>query len=290
MSSPEKKSAAGIGIAVVLGLIIAWAGGDGAERLGGLSVFALATIAAFAINIAIFIPSFAARTEHYYDLTGSFTYIGVILLASIFSDDLDARAIIVAILVLLWAGRLGTFLFRRVKRAGGDGRFDVIKQSWIRFLAMWVIQGLWVIVTAGAALAAVTSGNKTGFGTLGVLGLAIWIIGFAIEAVSDAQKSAFKSDSSNDGRFINVGLWRWSRHPNYFGEITLWLGMAILAFPALEGWQHLTLISPIFVTVLLTRVSGLPMLERRSDQKWGDQPDYVAYKAATPILIPRPPR
>jgi steroid 5-alpha reductase family enzyme len=155
---------------------------------------------------------------------------------------------------------------------------------------MWVIQGLWVVVTAGAALAAITSGSKTSFGALGVLGLVIWIIGFAIEAVSDAQKATFKNDVSNDGKFIDVGLWRWSRHPNYFGEITLWVGMAVLALPALNGWQHLTLISPIFVIVLLTRVSGLPMLEQRSDKKWGGQPDYETYKASTPILIPRPPR
>ena len=290
MSSAEKKSAAGIGIAAILGLLIGWAGGDGADQLGGVSVFAIATIAAFAINTIVFIPSFLARTEHYYDLTGSFTYIGVTVLALIFSSDLDTRSIIAAVLVLVWAGRLGTFLFRRVKRAGGDGRFDVIKQSWIRFLAMWFIQGLWVVVTAGAALAAITSGSKTSFGVIGVLGLVIWIIGFGIEAVSDAQKSTFKNDVSNDGKFIDVGLWKWSRHPNYFGEITLWVGMAVLALPALNGWQYLTLISPLFVIVLLTKVSGLPALEKRSDQKWSGQPDYEAYKAATPILVPRPPR
>ena len=154
----------------------------------------------------------------------------------------------------------------------------------------WVVQGLWVVITAGAALAAITSGAKTDFGILGVIGLVVWLIGFGIEVVSDNQKSAFKADSSNDGQFIDVGLWAWSRHPNYFGEITLWTGMAILALPALQGWQYATLISPIFVFLLLTRFSGIPMLEKRADKKWGGQPDYEAYKSSTPVLIPRPPR
>jgi steroid 5-alpha reductase family enzyme len=286
----ERNAAIGILIAALLGALLGWAGGDGGDRVGGVSVFAVVTITAFAINVLAFVPSYRARTEHYYDITGSVTYLTVIVLAVLLSSDLDARAIIAAVLVLIWAGRLGSFLFRRVKRAGGDGRFDQIKQSWIRFLMAWVVQGLWVILTAGAALAAITSGAKTTFGVVGAIGLVLWLIGFAIEVTADAQKTAFKNDPTNDGAFIGSGLWAWSRHPNYFGEITLWTGMAILAFPALQGWQYATLISPIFVTVLLTRVSGLPMLERRADKKWGGQAGYEAYKASTPILIPRPPR
>jgi len=280
----------GIVIAGALGLLLAWAGSDGGTQVGGWSVFAVATLAAFAINIAVFVPSYLARTEHYYDLTGSFTYLLVTLLALVLTDDLDTRSVIIAVLVLVWAGRLGSFLFRRVRKAGGDGRFDKIKQSWLRFLMAWVVQGLWVTLTAGAALAAITSGVKADFGVVGVLGLAIWLIGFGIEATSDSQKTTFKNDPNNTGKFIDVGLWRWSRHPNYFGEITLWTGMALLALPALQGWQYLTLISPVFVTILLTLVSGLPMLEARADKKWGGQADYEAYKSSTPVLVPRPPR
>ena len=286
----ERNAVIGIAVAAVLGALLGWAGGDGGQEAGGWPVFALVTIIAFAVNVLVFLPSFKAQTEHYYDLTGSFTYLSVTILAVILTSELDTRAVIAALLVVVWAGRLGTFLFRRVKRAGGDGRFDRIKPSWVRFLMAWVVQGLWVVITAGAALAAITSGAKTDFGILGVIGLVVWLIGFGIEVVSDNQKSAFKADSSNDGQFIDVGLWAWSRHPNYFGEITLWTGMAILALPALQGWQYATLISPIFVFLLLTRFSGIPMLEKRADKKWGGQPDYEAYKSSTPVLIPRPPR
>lgn len=289
-NTAEKNAVIGLAISAILGTLLGLAGGNGGERAGEISVFALVTIAAFAINIAVFIPSFRARTEHYYDLTGSLTYLTVTVLAVLLTSDLDTRAIVVAVLVLVWAGRLGSFLFRRVKRAGGDGRFDQIKQSWLRFLMAWVVQGLWVVLTAGAALAAITSGDKADFGVIGVIGLIIWMIGFGIEVVADSQKTTFKNDAKNDGQFIHTGLWAWSRHPNYFGEITLWTGMAILAVPALQGWQYATLISPIFVTVLLTRVSGVPLLEARADKKWGDQPYYQAYKSSTPVLVPRRPR
>lgn len=289
MSKAERVALAGIAIAALLGIFAAWAGSDGGSTVAGIPAFAILVAAAFTINVAAFIPSYLAGTEHYYDLTGSLTYIGVTTLALITAADLDARSIIAALMIYVWAGRLGTFLFRRVRASGKDGRFDRIKTSFVRFLMAWMLQGLWVTLTAGAALAAITSGAKTTFGVLGVVGLVVWIVGFAIEVVADSQKTAFRREAKNAGDFITTGLWSWSRHPNYFGEIVLWTGMAIMVLPALAGLQHLTLISPLFVAAVLLRISGVPMLERRADAKWGAQHDYERYKATTPVLIPRPP-
>lgn len=289
MTKAERTALIGSGVALVLGALVGLAGSHRGDEIGGFKVFLLLTIVAFVINLVAFVPSYLASTEHYYDLTGSATYISTTVLALILADNLDARSVIMGVLILMWAGRLGSFLFQRVKRAGKDGRFDQIKLSALRFSMAWILQGLWVTLTAGAAFAAITSGAKQSFDIVGALGLIIWVLGFLIEVVSDSQKTAFKSDPANDGRFINTGLWAWSRHPNYFGEIMLWTGMAIVAVPALQGWQYVTLISPVFVFILLTRVSGLPMLERRADKKWGGQPDYEAYKAGTPVLVPRPP-
>ena len=120
-----------------------------------------------------------------------------------------------------------------------------------------------------------------------MVGVIVWMAGFAIEAVSDAQKNRFRADPANKGKFINTGLWSRSRHPNYFGEITLWLGVAIIALPVLSGWQWVAMISPVFVFLLLSRVSGVPMLEEKADKKWGGQEDYEAYKKNTPVLIPK---
>ena len=153
----------------------------------------------------------------------------------------------------------------------------------------WTVQGLWVLLTAAAALAAVTGVVRQPLGAVGITGIAVWSIGILIEIVADRQKSKFKDDPQNDGKFINTGLWAWSRHPNYFGEIVLWVGMAIVAVPVLQGWQWATLISPVFVAFLLTKVSGIPLLEEKANARWGGQSDYEEYKRRTPVLVLKPP-
>ncbi len=280
----------GIVVSIVLGTLLAIAGGQGSATVGSLAVFTLCVGAAYVINWAVFVPSFTAHTEKYFDLTGSLTYLSVTALAVIASDDLDLRAAIAAALVAVWAVRLGTFLFRRIRADGKDGRFDTMKHDFWQFLMTWTIQGLWVSLTAAAALAIITADERVELGVVGIIGIAIWIVGFAIEVVADQQKSAFKADPANAGRFITTGLWSWSRHPNYFGEMTLWTGMALLAVPVLSGWRWVVLISPVFVVVLLTRISGIPMLERRAEKRWGDEPEFRRYTDSTSVLIPLPPK
>ncbi len=187
---------------------------------------------------------------------------------------------------MVWAVRLGSFLFIRVKRDGKDNRFTVMKTKFWWFLFTWTIGGLWVFITMAAGLAAMTSTKVVPLGWFALIGIFLWLEGFLVEVVADHQKNRFRSKKENQGRFINEGLWSFSRHPNYYGEITLWLGIAFIAFPVLQGWQLLTLISPIFVYILLTRISGVTMLERRADKKWRDDPEYQRYKETTSSLIP----
>lgn len=292
-----KRTLISLGIVIVSVLIavaLALAGSDGGISLAGLPLMLVCAGLAFAVQWLAFVPAYFFQTEHYYDLTGSMTYLVVTALALLATTshfgEAPPRAMLIATLVFIWALRLGPFLFRRVKRAGKDGRFDEIKPVWSRFLVTWTLQGLWVFVTLAAALAAMTSPAAQQLDLWAALGGLLWLFGLIIEAVADAQKSRFNQQPENTGKFINEGLWRWSRHPNYFGEIALWLGVAIIALPALQGWQLATLISPVFVVVLLTRISGVPLLEKRADQKWGGQPDYEAYKASTPVLVLRPPK
>jgi steroid 5-alpha reductase family enzyme len=290
MTESEKKRL--LALPVALGLLagLAWAGSRGGSEVAGVPLFALCVALAVTIQWAAFVPAYAARTERYFDLTGSLTYLAVVAVALGLGPVADARATLLAVLVAVWAARLGSFLFRRILAEGTDRRFDEIKASGPRFFVTWTLQGLWVSVTAGAALAAITSGRSAPLGAMGWVGLALWIAGFGIEVVADRQKRLFRARPEHEGRFISTGLWAWSRHPNYFGEIVLWLGVALIALPALQGWQHVTLVSPVFVTLLLTKVSGIPMLEKRGEERWGEDPEYRAYVTRTPVLVPRPPR
>jgi steroid 5-alpha reductase family enzyme len=159
----------------------------------------------------------------------------------------------------------------------------------VRFLQVWVIQGAWVSITAAAAWIAISTdaGARAPIGWLTVVGIVVWALGMVIEIVADAQKSAFRADPANKHEFIRTGLWSRSRHPNYFGEIVIWVGVFLTAAPVLAGWQWVALLSPLFVILLLTRVSGIPLLEARAEKKWGDRADYIAYRESTPSLIPR---
>ncbi len=287
MNESEKKRLVVLPAALALAAGLAWAGSQGGATVGGFPLFALCVAVAIAIQWVIFVPAWAGRTERFFDLTGSLTYLTLIAVALWLGPGADARSRLLAVLVVVWAVRLGSFLFLRIAAAGSDSRFVEIKTSFVRFFAAWTLQGVWVSFTIAAALAAITSVRSAPVGVVAWVGLALWIAGFGIEVVADRQKSRFRAQPENQGRFIATGLWSRSRHPNYFGEIVLWIGVAVIALPALQGWQYVTLISPVFVTLLLTKVSGIPLLEQQADDRWGGEPDYEAYKARTPVLVPR---
>jgi steroid 5-alpha reductase family enzyme len=289
MNKADSRAIIALPIILLVATLIAWAGSQGGYTVSGIPVFALGVALAFVLQWIAFIPAFILQTEKFYDLMGSITYISITLIAVLLSPVVDARSWLLLGIISIWTIRLGVFLLRRVLAAGEDRRFRDIKPSFARFLLTWTLQGLWVSLTLAAALAAITTMTRRDLGWIGLLGFLVWLIGFGIEVIADQQKSKFRADPQNAGKFINTGLWAWSRHPNYFGEIVLWIGVALIAVPVLAGWQWLTLISPIFVVILLTRVSGVPMLEKQADEKWGGQAEYEDYKARTSILILRPP-
>ncbi len=290
MNQREQRSIIAIVIVLLIAVGLAFVGSQGGSTVAGVPLYALCVALAFVIQWIAFIPAFRNQTERYYDLTGSITYITVTTVAVLLSPKSSPRSYLLLALVVVWALRLGSFLFMRIRAAGSDRRFDAIKPSAPRFLLAWTLQGLWVSFSLAAALAAITSAIMPRLGVFAVVGLAVWLLGMGIEVIADRQKQQFRKDPANKDKFIQSGLWAWSRHPNYFGEIVLWLGVAIIAFPVLRGLQYVTLISPVFVYILLTRISGVPMLEARSDEKWGGQPEYEDYKARTPVLFPQKPK
>lgn len=288
MSKEDKKALFAIPVVLLIAIgfvfIIgseSWASANLTEALYPVSL-------AFFLQWFAFIPAYMKKTETFYDLVGGMSFICVAGLCLLLTPHYSLRSLVLFAMVVLWAGRLSIFLYIRIKKSGKDGRFDEIKQSFPRFLFAWTAQGLWITFTLAPVMAVILSGAESGFDGFFVVGSLIWFFGYVFELTADFQKYRFKSDPENNGKFIRSGLWSISRHPNYFGEITLWVGVAIIALPVLSGWQYFTLSSPVFIYCLLRYISGIPMLEKSADERWGDLKSYQEYKRSVPLLVPVP--
>lgn len=286
MNKSTIRSIVAITFSILIAFFIAKMNEPYVQVTYGYSQFFIIAAIALLVNWIAFIPAFIAQSEHYYDLIGSVTYLSILTFA-IFCTDLSSnpRALLLIVLPIIWTLRLGIFLFTRIQRTGHDTRFDKIKTNFLRFLTAWTLQGLWAFLTLCAALAVITSTKKVPLDLFAYVGAAVWLIGFSIEVIADRQKTSFKKNPKNKGKFISSGLWAHSRHPNYFGEIMLWTGIFIICIPVLQGTQWVTIISPIFIFLLLKYVSGINMLEKIADERWGGQADYEAYKKNTSELI-----
>ena len=256
-------------------------------EIRGMNAFTFILIVAVLLQILFFIPSFIFKTEKYYDLVGSLTYVTTISLAYFSVDDKTTIDSIIYFYVMIWASRLGIYLFRRVRKDGKDVRFEKAKMHFFWFLQYWMGQALWVSLTACAAIIAILSPEEDTLPLLAMAGMALWLTGFTIESISDYQKRVFREENNPTEDFIHTGLWARSRHPNYFGEITLWTGIAVIALNTLTGVEYITLISPVFVYILLTRMSGVNLLERIADERYGHLEEYQRYKRNTPVLVPK---
>ena len=279
-----------ITVAVCISVLVALASAQGSLISGEYPVLFICLFIAFIIQWIVFLPSFYFSTERFYDLTGSITYMIVIVTALYHKSEFigsrsDLRSLLIAGFVIIWALRLGSFLFLRVLKDKEDRRFSEWKKNFHQFLRVWTLQGLWVFLTSVAAVTAITSRKIIEPDLFLYIGSFLWVFGFLFESIADYQKRKFRSENKN--KFIQSGLWSVSRHPNYFGEIVLWFGIALIAFPTLVGSQYVSLISPLFVYLLLTRVSGVHILEKHADDTWGKKKDYRAYKEKTPVLFPK---
>ncbi len=241
----------------------------------------------FAIQIIVFIPSFIFRTEHYYDLTGGITYISTVVMALILKNSyqgIDLISLLLGSMVIIWATRLSSFLFLRVKKSGEDVRFKKIKHSFSWFLMTFMLQGMWVFMCIFPALIVISSFNSE-INNYAIVGSIVWLFGFLFEIIADNQKSNF--NKFNKGEFISSGLWSITRHPNYFGEFILWLGITIASLGYIDNYKYVLLLTPIFVYLLLTRVSGVNLLEDIGEKRWGNSKEYQKYKEKTPLFFPK---
>ncbi|CAL4065440.1 unnamed protein product [Meganyctiphanes norvegica] len=226
------------------------------------------------------------QTERYYDLAGSSTFLLLAYLNFQWNTDDHPRQVIQTGCICLWAFRLGSFLFTRVLKAGEDKRFTKIRVDPRRFFVAWNIQGVWVILTLLPSILGVSSTQQPPLVLRDYIGWSMWTVGFVTEVLADYQKTKWRNDPANKDKFITVGLWSISRHPNYFGEIMLWFGLYISASATFSGLEYLTVLCPVFNYLLITKLSGIPMLERYAEKKWGSSPQYQAYVRDTPALVP----
>ena len=233
----------------------------------------------------MFLPAFYFKTDKLTDISYAVTFV-VITLFVLLNNEVSFGKIVLLLMIFTWAVRLGGYLLMRIRKTGRDARFDDMRSSFVKFGRFWILQAVsvWVIMLSSTLFFSNTS-NLT---ALSLLGFIVWLIGVLIEGFSDFQKFKFSSNPKNKGKWIEEGLWKYSRHPNYLGEIMVWVGVYLFVFPSLLGLEVLVgLVSPLFITILLLFVSGIPILEKNSDKKWGNKKEYQEYKKRVGVIIPK---
>ncbi len=268
-------------------ITLAWFAAPENMNFLGYPLLPLTAVAIFILQWLGFLHAYSYQTDQTYDLFGSLSFIFTTVGLLIASAPISEVQLIISMCIIIWASRLGGFLFSRVRSVGEDQRFRDIKTSACRFFLAWTLQAAWIFITLGPALVAITTETPQGFSVTFFLGLALWVSGFGLELTADYQKASFRKRSGTRRQFINQGLWHYCQHPNYLGEIILWIGITIMSLPTLSGGSYSLLISPLFVVVLLTRVSGIPMLQKRGLELWGNDPAYKNYVTHTPLLVPK---
>lgn len=216
-------------------------------------------------------------------------FIMIAALAILGQDPISPRLTLVGVLVLAWGIRLAVHVYSRNRGKAEDFRYAQWRADWgkwflIRtYLQVFLLQGVFMLLIA-ASIIVTGAGGGGPLGWLDALGVVVWLTGFVFESVGDAQLAAFVRDPASRGKILDTGLWRYTRHPNYFGEVTQWWGVWLIALSAPFGW--VAVVSPLTITLLLLFVSGVPMLEKKMVEK----PGWAEYAAKTSVFIPLPPK
>ncbi len=241
------------------------------------------------INVVLFLVAYKHQSDKLTDFSYALSFIVVAVSAFMISTHKTILLSLTVGMVIIWAFRLGGFLIYRIRKTSRDTRFDDIRSDFWQFLKFWIGQAVvaWILLLPVLFLA----NRNDNLNALSYAGIAIWLVGVMIEAIADIQKFRFSQDAANKGKWIDIGLWHYSRHPNYFGEICVWIGMYLTVFSSLGEIEKLVgLASPIVIFITLRFISGVPPLEKSADKKWGDNPEYRMYKKRTNLIIPFLPK
>ncbi|KAK9807023.1 hypothetical protein WJX72_010903 [[Myrmecia] bisecta] len=262
--------------------------------IGSLGITASALVGVLILDFIIqwvaWVVAAALQTDKFYDLLGSSTFIALSIASLVYAKYYYARHITVTVLVCIWGLRLGFFLVVRVLKTKGDSRFEEVKKQPVKYWVYWTFQAVWVFLTLLPVTVLNATAANPGLWASDIIGGVLWAVGFYCESVADAQKFLFKNNPANKGRFISTGLWRYSRYPNYFGEMCMWWGVWLICIPAFDHQRgyYATIVGPLFVMMLLLGVSGVPIQEKQAKERWGQDPSYQAYRRRTWLLVPLP--
>lgn len=237
----------------------------------------------FVLNILGFIFGYLLKTDKFTDITYSLSFICASFFGLIFFAEISIFTILPVVMITLWGIRLGFFLLRRILAMGRDKRFDTMRDSVIKFGSFWLLQSVSIIIIILPVIFQLSIKD----GTLGIfqwLGIFIWIVGWLLESIADGQKYQFKK--TNPDQFFYGGIFRWIRYPNYLGELLVWTGIWIFGLDYYFGiWGWITIISPIWIFILLRYISGIPLVEAQRNAKYSNDLQYQEYKKSTPLLI-----
>lgn len=252
-----------------------------------MAVFVTSAIIIFAMMTILF---FRAQSSKNFGIVDNYWGVGFILIALVcflLGENQGIRGLLVTILVVAWGLRLSLYLRKRNAGKPEDFRYAAMRAKWTRrtglhaFFKIFMLQGVLMLLISLPIFVISWADPGTPLSLPDLIGLIIWGTGFYFQARGDAQLAKFKSDPANSGKIMTTGLWAKTRHPNYFGEILMWWGIFVISLSA-GGW-YLSIIGPVLITLLITKVSGVPMLEK----KYEDDPAFKEYAAKTPALFPR---
>lgn len=237
-----------------------------------------------------FILAVSFKTDKVTDLSYGLTFIVLALYVFFSSNSFYAYQVLTLLMVSVWSIRLVIYLFLRILKIKKDKRFDGIREDFKKFAFFWTFQAITVWVISLPPIYLLSNKSNLSISITMLMGVIIWFTGLAVETIADWQKFKFKNNPDNKGKWIESGVWKYSRHPNYFGEITLWWGIFIFSIPFQLGISWLTIAGPLFITLILLFISGIPPLERKYNERYKKNMDYQKYKERTSLLIPLPIR
>jgi steroid 5-alpha reductase family enzyme len=243
-----------------------------------------AVLFVLSLNLLGFAWCYIMQSDHLTDLIYSFSFLG--LAALLFTQQASSFFhLILFFLIALWSIRLGLYLVYRVSVMGRDKRFDKMRKNWRRIGSFWLLQTISILVIS-LPLICVFDKDIDAIKTIHLFGFGLAILGLIIESIADFQKFRFRRNPNNKGLFIQSGLWKIVQHPNYSGEILFWCGIFVGCAAHLNAWEWLSIIGPLWIIILLVRISGIPILQKLAKKNYGHLNTFEPYRSSTPKLLP----